>query len=450
MSREREDARTLLWRGKWYLFWYDHKVGKQRRRRLTKAEARNEKTRKQTAKDAQQLEREEAEEVRRRGGSLAYDTPLVEGIAKFRSRVERRVSVRQKNPGAGKGLAESSGKEILTTLDLFEGWMKSSRKLKVTTAEFDGNALERFFDHLAETPSKHGKREVMRSASTINKHQRNIQAMLTFLDDERPQLFPDFKIFRKALQPLRTDKKPPVAYKPSELAEFLKAALEREDPERKVVVHRKKNGGKLEVYEQRISRQASTPVSRLFILLTLTGCRLGSALKLTWDKVDFEAGLIEFIPHKKSFTRKVPLVNAPEGDVAPLLFELLKIWRAEDPRREYVLPHGELNSPTYDESAWKGTNRKAGGPRIAPQRLRQNFCSFACSLGVPAATVAGWQGHRTEVAENYYRAQVLQRNPGETFEAAMGLSDCLRKLVERTDPETSGKPRKLEKVPASG
>ncbi|MCA8917647.1 MAG: hypothetical protein KDB32_01025, partial [Planctomycetes bacterium] len=101
MSRQRENARTLLWRGNWYLFWFDHKVGKQRRRRLSKAEGRNESTRKEAAKEARQQEREEAEEVRRRGGSLAYDTVLTEAIAKYRSDVEGRVSVRKKNPRAG-------------------------------------------------------------------------------------------------------------------------------------------------------------------------------------------------------------------------------------------------------------------------------------------------------------------------------------------------------------
>jgi hypothetical protein len=66
--------------------------------------------------------------------------------------------------------------------------------------------------------------------------------------------------------------------------------------------------------------------------------------------------------------------------------------------------------------------KKLKGPRIGPQALRQNFTSYAASIGIPAAVAAMWQGHAADVAEKHYRAQVLDRNPGKTIEEVMGLS----------------------------
>lgn len=58
---------------------------------------------------------------------------------------------------------------------------------------------------------------------------------------------------------------------------------------------------------------------------------------------------------------------------------------------------------------------------ITPQKLRQNFTSYAASVGVPASVAAMWQGHGVEVAERHYRAQLIDRQAGHSFESAMGL-----------------------------
>ncbi|MBV6514397.1 MAG: hypothetical protein HPKKFMNG_00020 [Planctomycetes bacterium] len=63
--------------------------------------------------------------------------------------------------------------------------------------------------------------------------------------------------------------------------------------------------------------------------------------------------------------------------------------------------------------------------------LRQNFTSYAASLGIPAAVTALWQGHVKVVAERFYRAQVLERHQGNSLEQAMGMSKVVQKLAER-------------------
>lgn len=59
--------------------------------------------------------------------------------------------------------------------------------------------------------------------------------------------------------------------------------------------------------------------------------------------------------------------------------------------------------------------------RITPQGLRKNFTSYAASLGVPAAVCAMWQGHSAQVAEDFYRQQVLEPAAAPSMQAAMGL-----------------------------
>lgn len=81
------------------------------------------------------------------------------------------------------------------------------------------------------------------------------------------------------------------------------------------------------------------------------------------------------------------------------------------------------------QSAWQIVNGNA--PRIGPQMLRQNFTSYAASLGIPAAVTALWQGHATVVAERFYRAQVPERHQGNSLEQAMGMSKVVQKLAER-------------------
>ncbi|HRK36311.1 MAG TPA: site-specific integrase [Candidatus Hydrogenedentes bacterium] len=186
--------------------------------------------------------------------------------------------------------------------------------------------------------------------------------------------------------------------------------------------------GEKERFEQTATAYAATPVSRLFLMLALTGARVGEILALKWDDVDLARGRLIIRAQKTGMTRIVPLMGAPEGDIAPGLVALLRRWKLEAGAREYVLPHDDLPKPVFPKSGWQMTASEIKGERIGPQALRQNFTSYAASIGIPAAVSAMWQGHASDVAEKYYRAQVLDRNPGASLEAVMGLADFLPRI----------------------
>lgn len=429
MPREKANARVLKWRGEHYLFYRDHATGKQKRVLCASLGATNADDRAELVKKYRLNEKLDETEVVRRGGRLAYDTPIVEAIGIYLQDCEKRVQSREKNPDARAGLSDKSGVMIAKTIGHFTDWLKSEGKSSLTTGALDARLLSTYFQDLAQEKTRRGRVSVRRSAATLNLYRRNLKACLSFIDDLRPPVFPDFKPLKKSLKPQRVDLDLPKAFSPKQLTAFLKAALEWESPELKVAVKRRKPSGKREEFEQAPPARPATPVSRLFVLLTLTGCRLGEALALQWEDVDLERGRITIHAQKTGRTRVLPLVGAPEGDVSPGLLKLLKSWRKAAPDAVYVLPHEKVAAPVFPKSGWQMVNQRAKFERIGPQMLRQNFTSYAASLGVPSTVAAMWQGHSTGVAERHYRAQVLERNPGRSIEEAMGLGTGMAEIL---------------------
>lgn len=429
MPQHRKPARIKKWKGKFHVFYYDHIEGRQRRLQCEELGAFNREERKELLEEYKTKEATEAGEVERRGGVLAYQTPLAAGIKAYKKHLEERVKARKTNPGSREGLSTKSSKELYATMTLFESWLKT-KKPGLSTGRLDGPTLQAFFSYLAKRPTRCGNKTVHRSTSTLNKHRRNVRALLNFINEQRPPRFPDYDIFRKALKPLRVELEPPTVYTPKELTSFLETALHYESEAFTSPVVRLRQSGKTERFLQRPSHRASTPVSRLFLLLSLTGRRLQDLLGLRWQDVDLVNGHITFRSQKTGSIRILPMQSAPEGAVAPKLVKLMRIWKEQHPEAEFVLPHAGLKCPEFPKSAWQRVNRLAGIRRVGPQRLRMNFTSYAISIGIPADVAAFWQGHTGEVQRRHYLAQVLERHAGAvSMESAMGLDVPIGQLV---------------------
>lgn len=418
----------MKWRGHWTLFYTDHLTGKQVRKSCAVLKAFTPEARRELVQQYRSQELCEAAEVLQRGGYLAYRTPFLDAIQLYIEEVENRVEVRQSNPRTREGLSVGSGYSIKDTLTRLKEWLKGERLKKLTTGDLDPTVLEQFFQYLTTSRTRKGNRETQRSAATINKHKRNIRAALNFMKTLRPPLFPDPDIFARAVKPSVTDTKNLTAFSAKSLESFLKTALAYEYEGRRVTVERFRNGKK-ETFTQGAVSYAATPVSRLFILLALTGARRTEVLRLQWSDCDLEKGRLSFHAQKTGRTRILPLVDINQKVVSFKLLELLQKWRKEDPKRVYVLPHGDLRAPTFPKKPWKTVCDDSGLEGMTPQNLRKNFCSYAAALGVPASVAADWQGHSAAVAEKWYRLQVLDGAKGSTFEEAMGLNTTLETLI---------------------
>ena len=428
MARPASGARIVRWRGDFYLFYRDHAGGKYKRVACTVLKAFNDAQRQELVKQYKTRELTAQAEVLNRGGLLAYDSRLMEEIAEYKTNVDERARAREDNPDSRAGLSLASERAITDGLTHFENWLKQANLDGITTGRLDRPTLDRYFDHLARRPGRRGKTRIKRSASTLNHHRRILKACLNWIASRRPLRFPDFEAVKPALRPVHGNRRQPVAFSPAQLKEFFDEAIALEDPSRKSAVKRIRKG-KEERFEQRPHLRALTPPSRLFILLALTGCRLGEALGMKWDDVDLERGRITINAPKTGRTRWLPLTGAPEGEIAPTLLEMLKEWKKEKPKRDHVLPHGDIEAPIFPKGSWAAVV-DATGHAISPQKLRQNFTSYAASLGIPSSIAALWQGHAADVAERHYRAQVPDRVKAKSFEDAMGLNDALQFLKD--------------------
>lgn len=438
MPQPRKRARLVKWRKErngpeqWWLFYRDARTGKQRRILCEAHGATNPAQRQELVRQYRTIELQDEAEAARRGGRLAFDTSLLQALDDFLTRTEERRKVRTANPDSREGISDETAKALKDAVAKFQEWLRRKQHHGLTTSSLDASTLGRFFDFLATEKTRHGNREVRRTAVTVNKYRRHLRACFNYLNTLRPVLFPDFGSLLPAFKATRAEPKQPTAYTPDEMAAFVDAALEREEAGRTVAVERQHRGKKRKSnFTQVVASFPETPVSSLALLLILTGCRLSEAENLKWADVDLERGRITFHSRKTGRARVLPLVGAPEGDIAPTFVDVLAQWKLQAGRRGFVLPHGELPRPKLSKGAWQAANEKAKVRRIGPQRLRQNFTSYAASLGIPATVSALWQGHGVNVAERHYRAQVLERAQGKTLEEITGI----QKLLENMLPE---------------
>lgn len=440
MGRTRAPAHIRMWRGKHYLVYTDFTGAKPRevRKSCAALEAHDATARAELVKRYMLQEKFDTVEVARRGGRLAYDYSVLVSLDEFMANAKERSEVRAENPEARNGISAGTLELLCQSVNLFKHWLTAKGLADIKTGQLDGLMLSKFFDYVATAKTKLGNRVVRRRATTVNQYRRNIRTALRWINRARPPRFPDFEGFSEAFKPTRADPEPPRVFTPQQLREFLRAALVREDPERRVVIVRFKPRGEKERFEQLATAYAATPVSRLFLMLALTGARVGEILGLKWDDVDLQRGRLTIRAQKTGRTRILPLIGAPEGDISASLVDVLRRWRLEAGKREYVLPHDDLPQPLFPKSGWQEVAKLVKGAKIGPQALRQNFTSYAASMGIPASVAAMWQGHAADVAERYYRAQVLDRNPGKTIEEAMGLTGMEGFQFHVSRPRVSG------------
>lgn len=434
MGRNRGRPRLKRWRGQPYIFWTDYSASPPQLRR-TSCHAHKAYTREEQAALLNSFvvrEKLHAAEAVKLGAAFDYDHSVLSAIDEYRRVVQERQRTKLQNPSALEGLSQASVKSILFTLGSLEEWLRQSGRSGLTTGKLDGTTLGQFFTWLARGSTRHGNKAVVRSAATLNKHKRNIKACLKFLNNRRPKLFPDFEILRDALRAQTQDLGPPASFSAAELTRFLSVALEYERGPMVYSVKRRKQGStRVERFQQVRSSFSATPVSRVFLLLALTGWRKEEVIQLRWEHVRFDTGQIHiWDPKRRGMKHKlVPLAGAMEGDIAPTLLRLLKTWKAEAGDDPWVLPHRGLPAPLFPGYAWKQVNARTGLQRIGAQSLRQNFCSYAAALGVPPSIAALWQGHSASVAERYYRSQVQGAMRGRSMEEAMGLKTLMLQML---------------------
>ncbi len=424
-------ARLKMWRGAWYIFYWDYTSypAVQRRKSCTAEGATTREARAELLKTYSLTEKREAVAADDRGGGAAYKTRLTLAMKRYLKWCDKRVKVRKNNPKARKdGMSTTSRKLLGKTIDRFEKWLKNNGHENVLTGELTKALIQEYRLDYADKD---------RSEATIAAEVRNLRCALRWLDAQDPPMFRNFaRTIAPALKAGSVSPAEGFALAPDTLTTFLRAALKREAEGFSVDVTRKirkgARAGRIQNFKQAPPSAPETPVSKLFLLCALTGARLGECLGMKWKDVDLTKGRITILAPKTGRKRILSLTGAPEGDVAPTLLKLLKAWRHEDEAREYVLPNGKLPAPVYPKSGWMCVlkdSKLKGECHVSPQKLRKNFVSYCASMEIPSDVCALWCGHSPQVAATFYRQQLLDRQQGPSIEAAMGLAPMVEDML---------------------
>lgn len=155
-------------------------------------------------------------------------------------------------------------------------------------------------------------------------------------------------------------------------------------------------------------------IADLISLLAFSGCRLGEALRLTWNDVDLDAGLLHIGTDgrtKNGRPRKLPLNPDLRTHLEAMKSRRLPdcLWLFPSPRRPkdaddatakpWVNVHKSFEKLRSIAAAPDAGMTEAEARDIARLRttrlhdLRHHFASVALMAGIPVPTVAGFLGH---------------------------------------------------------
>lgn len=154
--------------------------------------------------------------------------------------------------------------------------------------------------------------------------------------------------------------------------------------------------------------------AELFIVIALeTGARKQAILDLTWDRVDFEAGVIHFaVPGVRETKKARPSV--------PMSATLRRILEIASAHRQNDLVLGKR---TDVWAAVKAAAKRAGLEDVSPHTLRHSAATHMARNGVPLWQIAKILGNSLAMVERVY-AKWCPDSPETTVDLISGKRDA--------------------------
>lgn len=136
---------------------------------------------------------------------------------------------------------------------------------------------------------------------------------------------------------------------------------------------------------------------RLFMQLAVgTGARTNAILDLTWDRVDFERGLIVLNPYERIQTSKYR-ATVPMNDQLRAALQDAHAGKLSD----YVIEHG-MSKVGSIKKGFAAAARRAG-LTVTPHMLRHSAAVWMAEAGIPMAQIARFLGHSdSRITERTY------------------------------------------------
>lgn len=139
-----------------------------------------------------------------------------------------------------------------------------------------------------------------------------------------------------------------------------------------------------------------TRLTRFCYLALLSAARKEAIVGLTWDRVDWDAGTIDYREPGQQLTNKRRTLVPISKRLRPVL------RRAYDERvSDYV-----LDSPASIRSSWETFIGRTPFAHITPHDLRRSFATLAVQAGVPVVDVAAILGDSVQIVMKHYAHHV--------------------------------------------
>jgi integrase len=175
---------------------------------------------------------------------------------------------------------------------------------------------------------------------------------------------------------------------------FLRAALRWHDKATPAVVELPRKPPPMEHHLTRdqyaaLLAAATTPHVRLFVILALgTAGRMGAILELTWDRVDFDRGVIRLGTgeRRRKGRAAVPMTDRARAALAEA---------AKARTCDHVIEYGG-KSVGKIRKAFAAAAEAAGLPWCTPHVLRHTAAVWMAEAGVPMPEIAQYLGHEDD------------------------------------------------------
>lgn len=179
---------------------------------------------------------------------------------------------------------------------------------------------------------------------------------------------------------------------------------------------------------RRLIEAAATgdPHVHLFVILAAqTGARHRAVLDLTWDRVDWDRGVIAYDellpPDPMSKAWRKGRATVPIGRLARATLERAFAGR----RTDHVIEHGGRRIQSIREGFARAVSRAGIAPPVTPHTLRHTVATWATERGVALQQIAQLLGH----ADSRTTELVYSHPSAERF---------LRKVVDAIDADLAG------------
>lgn len=148
---------------------------------------------------------------------------------------------------------------------------------------------------------------------------------------------------------------------------------------------------------RKLLEHIETPHARLFVTLALaTGARMGAILDLTWDRVDFTHGTIDFMPAGRDKSNKRRVVVAMAAKAREALLQA-----RQGALTEHVIEYA--GKPVASVKKAIGAAAGRSGVPCSPHVFRHTAAVWMAQADVPMQKIAQILGHTsTRVTETTY------------------------------------------------